>query len=492
MASTQMNQQVGGVFVRWRPMRSEEMERGDGEVHRSSHINPKTNLAGIHITKNAPPKVNSNFNFGGRKRPNLQRRGGWSAEGFSGVLEQNDGNISVYEKSIRPFVSESILNGTTGCCFAYGMTGSGKTHTLLGSNDEIGMYLLSAQEIFGELEKIRNESDLDLMLNVRFVELYNKHLYDLLNEREECNLLEGPNGEVLLRNTMKDEDGLWISQGISGQFCKSWEEVEEAIQSGLQLRTSGNSTVHEHSSRSHAIIEMEIVSEELKNLRNLYAKTDAQLTKHVNDKGGFVLQRKLEQKLRNIKQQQEEALAVNPLIGGTLAFCDLAGAEIGSDVVCVGDEYISNGLANRQTEKERVEARQINMSLMALAEVLKNQINSHSRGSGARKHIGYRGSPLTLYLRKFLKGEDSKSLMMATVSPSEAFKKRTVQTLRYAKLLAENEVKQKRKKNKKRKVVGKRKKKVAISSNVNVVPDAPKIEENLIEKNVEVEPNAVN
>lgn len=486
MASTQMKQQVGGVFVRWRPMRSVEMERGDGEVHRSSEINPKTNLAGIHITKNAPPKINSNFNFGSRKRPNLQRRGGWSAEGFSGVLEQNDVNVNVYEKSIRPFVLESILSGTTGCCFAYGMTGSGKTHTLLGSNGEIGMYLLSAQEIFGELEKIQNETGLDLSLNVRFVELYNKHVYDLLNERERCNLLEGPNGDVILRNTMKDEDGLWISQGISGRFCKSWEEVEEAIQSGLQLRTSGNSTVHEHSSRSHAIIEMEIVSEDIINLRNLYAKTDAQLTKHVNDGGRFGLQRKYEQKLRDIKQQQKEALDLNPLIGGTLAFCDLAGAEVGSDVVCVGDEYISNGLANRQTEKERVEARQINMSLMALAEVLKNQIGSHSKGSGARKHIGYRASPLTLYLRQFLKGEDSKSLMMATVSPSEAFKKRTVQTLRYAKLLAENGVEQKRKNNKKRKVVGQRKKKVANSS---VAVSAPKIEE---QNNVEVKQNAEN
>jgi len=464
MASTQINQQVGGVFVRWRPMRPDELERGDGEVVRTSHINRKTNLVGIHIPKNNPPKVNSNFNFGGkRKRPNLNRRGGWSAEGFGGVLEESDDNLSVFEKAVQPFVLESVLKGSTGCCFAYGMTGSGKTHTLLGNEEEIGMYLLAAQEIFTELEKIKIETNLDLFLNVRFVELYNKHVYDLLDDRHKCNLFEGLNGEVLLRNTHQDDDGLWISQGLPGCFCRTLEEVQEAIESGLQLRTSGNSTVHEHSSRSHAIIEMEIVTEDLLNFRNEVAVTDAMITKLKEERN--TTWRKFAKKLPELKRQEEEALAMHSVIGGTLAFCDLAGAEIGSDVVCVGDEYISNGLANRQTDQERLEARQINISLMALAEVLKNQ-----RTVG-RKHIGYRASPLTIYLGQFLKNEDCKCLMMATVSPSEAFKKRTVQTLRYAKLLAENNAQQ----NRKRKVaIKKRKQKIVATScsqeNIVVIP----------------------
>jgi len=462
MASAETNQQVGGVFVRWRPMRSEELQRGDGEVVRTSHVDPKTHLTGIHIPKNAAPSVNSKFNFGGKTRhPNLNRRGGWSAEGFGGMLEETDDNQSVYEKAIQPFVLESVLKGTTGCCFAYGMTGSGKTHTLLGYDEEIGMYLLAAQEIFNELEKIKSETNLDLFLNVRFVELYNKHVYDLLNERHKCNLLEGDRGEVLLRNTHQDENGLWISQGLPGCFCRNIGEVQEAIESGLQLRTSGNSTVHEDSSRSHAIIEMEIVSQELIDCRNDYAQTDATVTKLKNERN-IQHTEKFEKKLLKIKKQQKQAIAEHPLIAGTLAFCDLAGAEVGSDVVCVGDEYISNGLGSRQTEQERLEARQINMSLMALAEVLKNQ-----RSSG-RKHVGYRASPLTMYLRQFLQNKDSKTLMMATVSPSEAFKKRTVQTLRYAKLLAENNAQQNRKnKKKKEKVGGKRKKKI-----VQTIPTA--------------------
>jgi len=79
---------------------------------------------------------------------------------------------------------------------------------------------------------------------------------------------------------------------------------------------------------------------------------------------------------------------------------------------------------------------------MTLAEVLKNL-----RKAG-KKRVGYRGSPLTMYLRQFIQGDDCKSVMMAAVSPSKSYKRHTVQTLRYAKLLAETEFK--RNKNKKR------------------------------------------
>merc|ERR1712168_118422 len=85
---------------------------------------------------------------------------------------------------------------------------------------------------------------------------------------------------------------------------------------------------------------------------------------------------------------------------------------------------------------------------MALSEVLKDQHR------GTKKRVGYRNSPLTMYLRKFLKQKDTKCVMMATVSSSKAFQKRTVQTLRYANLLATKN--QSNKKNKKKKKKGKK------------------------------------
>jgi len=380
----------------------------------------------------------------------MGRRGGWQGKGFGGIFEINDGNEHVYAEAIRPLVQETLLKGNVGCCFAYGMTGSGKTHTLLGYEEERGMYCLASQEICSALDEIRNETGIDLCINIRFAELHNKTPYDLLNERKTAKLLESPNGDMVLRQSEYDEEqDLWIYKQIPGRTCRTAEEIEEAINSGMQFRTSGTSTVHDQSSRSHAMIEMEIVTEELMRLRDQVAVYEAELTKIVNDDClAFSVQRKKEKQIRELKEEFIVAENEHHLLGGTLVFCDLAGSEIGSDVICVGDEYISTGQATKQTEEEKIESRQINISLMALSEVLKDQHR------GNKKRVGYRNSPLTMYLRKFLKQKDTKCLMMATVSSSKAFQKRTIQTLRYANLLATKN--QSTKKNKKSKKTGKK------------------------------------
>lgn len=447
-SSTLETRKAGGVFVRWRPLLAPELERGDEEVVRITNVNSNTNLSSIQIPNRAP-KVNSSFKFGNSRRPNLKRRGGWQGKGFGGIFETNDDNENVYAQAIRPLVQETLLKGNVGCCFAYGMTGSGKTHTLLGYEEEKGMYCLAAQEIISALDEIRNETGMDLCVNLRFAELYNKKAYDLLNERCPAKLYETSNGDMVLRHTERDEErDLWISRQIVGRICRTAEEIEEGINFGMQFRVAGNSTVHDQSSRSHAMIEMEIVTEEMMRLREQEALFKAELTKIVNDGETFSKQRKKEKQIEELKEELAVAEKAHELLCGTLVFCDLAGSEIGSDIICVGDEYISTGQEAKQTEEQRLESKQINISLMALAEVLKNQYR------GTKKRVGYRDSPLTMYLRKFLKQKDTKCVMMATVSSSKAFQKRTVQTLRYANLLAtKNQSNKKRKKNKKGKKV---------------------------------------
>jgi len=330
------------------------------------------------------------------------------------------------------------------------MTGSGKTHTMIGYGEEKGMYILAVRDILSNLEQLKETSpEIDLKLDIRFAELYNRYFYDLLNGRKRSQILEGDKGEVLLRSTEKNEDGLWVSGNISDIVCSTPEEVENAIQVGLELRKSGTSTAHCQSSRSHAVIEMEIVTEKLAKLRRVYNERDGELTALLNEfTTTWKMQKRidtLKRKMKNNLELQKEELAKHPCVGGTLVFCDLAGAEIGSDVIKVGDHLISTGHSEQQTEEERVEAKQINLSLMALAEVIR-------LGSSGKRRIPYRSSPLTMYLRKFLqKQQNCKSVMMVNVSPSLGYKKMIVQTLRYAKLLAETQAKKTKKLMKKKK-----------------------------------------
>ena len=60
-------------------------------------------------------------------------------------------NPDVYAKSVKPVV-DSVLEGYHATIFAYGMTGSGKTHTMVGNRKDPGMIPLSFEQIFKQVE----------------------------------------------------------------------------------------------------------------------------------------------------------------------------------------------------------------------------------------------------------------------------------------------------------------------------------------------------
>jgi len=201
--------------------------------------------------------------------------------GFKGIITEEENNVDAYQKAIEPLVNDTILQGHTGSCFAYGMTGSGKTHTMLGY-EEKGMYDQAAEQIIAQIQEYKEEfPDVKFALSLRFAELYNGHFYNLLDERKESKILEGRGGKVLLRSTTPGEDGIFLSGNIRDVICHSVKDVEDAIQEGLNLRKCGTSTVHDQSSRSHAVIEMEIITERLSALRQQFMELDGKYTRAV-------------------------------------------------------------------------------------------------------------------------------------------------------------------------------------------------------------------
>lgn len=69
------------------------------------------------------------------------------------------------------------MQGYNACVFAYGTTGSGKTHTMAGTPENPGiMYLI----IKGMFDNIMNEPDKQIEIKVSYVEIYNEVIRDLL------------------------------------------------------------------------------------------------------------------------------------------------------------------------------------------------------------------------------------------------------------------------------------------------------------------------
>lgn len=422
------------VFIRWRPLVEQELERGDVAIKYSQKLGTKSNTWKLKIEDHAVLQ-NFNFNFANKKAPQLRARGGFTGIGFKGIIGDDKNNVQTYEKAIQPLVNECVLEGHTASCFAYGITGSGKTHTMIGYGEEEGMYLLGARELLAAIQDFEANAteEMNFHLKVRFAEIYNGHLYNLLNNRKRSKILESDKGKVLLRETEATEDGHYLSGDLRGAMCKTPEEVVAAITEGLNLRKAGNSATHFQSSRSHAIIELEITTDDIERLKTEYSRLDAELTwVKNNDDRDWKRKQRIERNMIKNLELQKEAKTKHHALGGTLVFCDLAGSEICSDVIEVAGEKVSTGHCEKQTEIEKLEAKAINISLMNLAECLKNQ-NKNKAG----RRVGYRGSPLTMFLRKYLEGKDCRTVMLAAVSPSVAYKKRTVQTLRYAKLTAQ-------------------------------------------------------
>lgn len=66
---------------------------------------------------------------------------------------------------------------------AYGQTGSGKTYTMIGDDDNPGLYFSSVNCLIENIQSRKNVFDYEL--GVSFVEIYNENLIDLLSKKSQ-------------------------------------------------------------------------------------------------------------------------------------------------------------------------------------------------------------------------------------------------------------------------------------------------------------------
>ena len=80
------------------------------------------------------------------------------------------------------------MQGYNASVFAYGATGAGKTYTMLGTEDQPGIMMLSIEELFKSIEEYSAERD--YMLKVSYVEVYNENIKDLLIDKADGEYLD--------------------------------------------------------------------------------------------------------------------------------------------------------------------------------------------------------------------------------------------------------------------------------------------------------------
>ncbi|KAL7125417.1 hypothetical protein ABFS83_14G115800 [Erythranthe nasuta] len=166
-----------------------------------------------------------------------------TAYAFDRVFGQSTNTQEVYEVAARPVV-KSAMEGVNGTVFAYGVTSSGKTHTMHGDQNSPGVIPLAIKDVFSIIQDTPGR---EFLLRVSYLEIYNEVINDLLD----------PTGQNL--RVREDAQGTYV-EGIKEEVVLSPGHALSFIAAGEEHRHVGSNNFNLFSSRSHTIFTLMIES----------------------------------------------------------------------------------------------------------------------------------------------------------------------------------------------------------------------------------------
>eukprot|EP00730_Choanoeca_flexa_P007329 TRINITY_DN12314_c0_g1_i1.p1 TRINITY_DN12314_c0_g1~~TRINITY_DN12314_c0_g1_i1.p1 ORF type:complete len:1647 (+),score=500.84 TRINITY_DN12314_c0_g1_i1:66-5006(+) len=266
---------------------------------------------------------------------------------------------------------DGAFEGYNICIFAYGQTGAGKSFTMMGAPepDLQGIIPRLCKDLFQRIADQTNELN-SFSVEVSYLEIYNEKVRDLLNPRSTGNLKvrEHP----VLGPYVEDLTKLVVS---------SYEDISTLMDEGNKARTVASTAMNSTSSRSHAVFSLIFTQ------RQKVPNSDV------------------------ITEKQSK-----------ISLVDLAGSERADSTGATGARL--------------KEGANINKSLTTLGKVISALAEQSDPSKKKKKkksdaYIPYRDSALTWLLRENL-GGNSKTAMVAAVSPADINYDETLSTLRYA------------------------------------------------------------
>lgn len=238
------------VFIRVRPCNQTEMAEGNGVL---SGLN--TDLSSAGSTTGACELQVTGPATGCTK-----------LDGFDGIFGEEVLNDSVFTHTISPHIKD-VLAGSSTQLFCYGHTGTGKTHTMMGYGPQVGLFRQAAESLLADIAKLnsgRTDPEDRFLLQVTFAEVYLDRVFDLVGGRQECSLREDASGGLHIRAaTDKRVDGAVYVGRQRRAVADNIEDIMTVLHEGIALRAVGSSSLHDQSSRSHAVMRMEVVSARL-------------------------------------------------------------------------------------------------------------------------------------------------------------------------------------------------------------------------------------
>ncbi|KAK4262328.1 hypothetical protein QN277_027901 [Acacia crassicarpa] len=300
-------------------------------------------------------------------------------------------SFSMFEKCVVPLV-DGLFQGYNATVLAYGQTGSGKTYTMgtgCSDNCRTGIIPQVMDALFSKIETLKHQTE--FQLHVSFIEILKEEVRDLLDTssmgRSETS--NGHSGKLTvpgrsLIQIRETSNGVITLAGSTEVSVGTLQEMAACLEQGSLSRATGSTNMNNQSSRSHAIFT--ITLEQMHKLHSNSSGSDA-----------------------SDEDMGEEYLCAK------LHLVDLAGSERAKRTG-------SDGLRLR-------EGIHINRGLLALGNVISALGDEKKRKEGV--HVPYRDSKLTRLLQDSL-GGNSKTVMIACISPADINAEESLNTLKYA------------------------------------------------------------
>ncbi|XP_017124599.1 kinesin-like protein unc-104 isoform X7 [Drosophila elegans] len=276
---------------------------------------------------------------------------------------------SMVYKDIGEEMLQHSFDGYNVCIFAYGQTGAGKSYTMMGRQEEHQEGIIPM--ICKDLfTRIQDTEtdDLKYSVEVSYMEIYCERVRDLLNPKNKGNLRVREH--PLLGPYVEDLSKLAVTD---------YQDIHDLIDEGNKARTVAATNMNETSSRSHAVFTIFFTQRRYDTMTDL---TTEKVSK--------------------------------------ISLVDLAGSERADSTGAKGTRLKEGANINKSLTT-------LGKVISALAEV------SASKKKNTKKadFIPYRDSALTWLLRENL-GGNSKTAMIAAISPADINYDETLSTLRYA------------------------------------------------------------
>ncbi|XP_051717058.1 kinesin-like protein KIF1A isoform X5 [Ctenopharyngodon idella] len=286
-----------------------------------------------------------------------------------------DVNYACQKQVYKDIGEEMLLHAFEGynvCIFAYGQTGAGKSYTMMGKQekDQEGIIPLLCEDLFTKISD-NNDNNMSYSVEVSYMEIYCERVRDLLNPKNKGNLRvrEHP----LMGPYVEDLSKLAVT---------SYNDIQDLMDSGNKARTVAATNMNETSSRSHAVFNI------------------------------IFTQKRHDGETENTSEKVSK-----------ISLVDLAGSERADSTGAKGTRLKEGANINKSLTT-------LGKVISALAEV-DSAPNKNKKKKKVESFIPYRDSVLTWLLRENL-GGNSRTAMVAALSPADINYDETLSTLRYA------------------------------------------------------------